>query len=181
MLEVKRLSNDRKPDFYRVHSDSSCGGWCFCAAWYVTGWEGFGDRTADQNRQVREDLFAKGIFDGYLVYMGGNPVGWCQVAPRDKLPKLTTQFSLEPDPAIWAITCMALVPTLQGKGLSHEIIRLILSDLRIHGVKKVQAFPKNAENLSKESIWTGPLSVFLKNGFKILKTEGHRPVMELEL
>jgi len=181
MLEVKRLSPDLKPDFYRVHNDSSCGGWCFCAAWYISDWEGFGDRTAAQNRQVREDLFAKGILDGYLVYMEGNPVGWCQVGPRDNLPKLTEQFLLEPDPTIWAISCMALAPNVQGKGFAHEIIKLILDDLRQQGIKRVQAFPKNGENLSKETIWTGPISVFLKNGFKVLKTKGHRPVLEIKL
>jgi hypothetical protein len=181
MLEIKRLSKELKQDFYRVHSDDCCGGWCFCAAWHVPTWEGFGDRSAEQNKQFREELFARGIYDGYLVYEEGIPSGWVQVGPRDELIKLVDQFSLQPDPQAWAITCFALTPKIQGKGLSHEIVRLILKDLRQQGVKKVQAFPKDGEGLSKETIWTGPLAVFHKAGFKVIKEDSRRPVLELTL
>jgi hypothetical protein len=181
MLEIKRLSQDLKQDFYLVHSDECCGGWCFCAAWYIPTWEGFGDRSGGQNKQVREDLFARGVYDGYLVYEAGVPSGWVQVGPRDRFVKLLGQFSLTPDPQVWAITCMALSPKLQGKGLSHEIIRLILADLKILGIKNVQAFPKVGEGLSKETIWTGPLAIFKKAGFKVIKENDRRPVLEIEL
>jgi hypothetical protein len=181
MLEIKWLSRELKQDFYRVHSDDCCGAWCFCAAWYVPTWEGFGDRSAEQNRQVREVLFERGVFDGYLVFEEGIPSGWVQVGPRDGLGKLVEQFSLQPEPQAWAITCLALASKLQGKGYSHEIVRLILDDLRLRGIKKVQAFPKVGEGLSKETIWTGPLAVFLKAGFKVIQEDEHRPVLEIEL
>jgi len=181
MLEVRQLSQDLKGDFYRVHSDDCCGGWCFCAAWYIPTWEGFGDRSAEQNRQFREELFAQDISDGYLVYDEGVPCGWVQVAQRDQFDKLLERFSLQPDPQIWAITCMALAPKLQGKGLSHTIVRLIMEDLHLRGIKKVQAFPKIGEGLSKETIWTGPLAVFLKAGFKVIRQDEARPVLEIEL
>jgi hypothetical protein len=181
MLEVKRLSQALKWDFYRVHSVDCCGAWCFCAAWYVPTWEGFGDRSAEQNKQVREELFEKGVYDGYLVYEGGIPCGWVQVTRRDRIDKLMERFALQPDPLIWAITCMALAPKLQGKGYSHEIVRLILDDMRLQGIKKVQAFPKIGEGLSKETIWTGPLAVFLNAGFKVIQEDEDRPVLEIEL
>ncbi len=34
---------------------------------------------AQENRALREELFAKQIYDGYLVYIDGEPQGWCQV------------------------------------------------------------------------------------------------------
>ena len=34
-IAIKRLSNENRQDFYQVHSDEVCGGWCFCAAWWV--------------------------------------------------------------------------------------------------------------------------------------------------
>lgn len=180
MLEIKCLSQELKQDFYRVHNNDCCGAWCFCAAWYIPTWEGFNDRSGEQNKQVRDDLFAKGIYDGYLVYEEGIPSGWVQVGPRDRFVKLLEQFSLTLDPKVWAITCMTLSPKLQGKGLSHKIIRLILADLQVLGIKKVQAFPKVGEGLSKETIWTGPLAVFKKAGFKVIKDNDRRPVLEIE-
>ena len=79
-IKVRQLSRSLKEDFYQVHSENSCGGWCFCSAWYIPTWEGFGDRTAEQNKTVREELFAKGVSDGYLVYVDGSAIrlgsGW---------------------------------------------------------------------------------------------------------
>jgi GNAT superfamily N-acetyltransferase len=178
---IKRLSAELETDFYRVHSEGCCGGWCFCAAWYVPTWEGFGERTAEENRSLRSELFSKGAYDGYLVYIEGVPAGWVQAGPRDRLPKLLGQFSLSPDPQVWAITCMALAPQHQGMGLAHEILRLILQDLRDQKVKCVQAFPKASEGLSKEEIWTGPLATYLRAGFVVVKQDERRPVLELML
>ena len=48
---------------------------------------------------------------------------------------------------------MALDPKLHGKGLAHEIIALILADLRAHGVTRIQAFPKAGKGLSKTEIF----------------------------
>ena len=180
-INVRQLSNSLKEDFYQVHSDNGCGGWCFCSAWYIPTWEGFGDRTTEQNKAVREELFARGISDGYIVYVDEVPSGWVRVGLRDDTSKLINQFGLEPDPEMWAITCMALTPKLQGQGLAHEIFRLILDDLRVRGVKRIQAFPKSNMGLSKEEIWTGPISVFEKAGFVVIKPHERRPVLELKL
>jgi len=48
-------------------------------------------------------------------------------------------------------------------------------------VKRIQAFPKSGNGLSKMKIWTGPVSVFQKAGFVILKPDERHPVMELIL
>jgi len=180
-VTIKRLTAELETDFYRVHSEGCCGGWCFCAAWYVPTWEGFGERTAEENRSLRSELFSKGAYDGYLVYIEGVPAGWVQAGPRDRLPKLLGQFSLFPDPQVWAITCMALAPRCQGMGLAHKILFLILQDLREQKVKCVQAFPKASEGLSKEEIWTGPLATYLRAGFVVVKQDERRPVLELML
>jgi len=180
-INVRQLTNSLKEDLYQVHSENSCGGWCFCSAWYIPTWEGFGDRTAEQNKTVREELFAKGVSDGYLVYVDKVPSGWVRVGLRDDSKKLLNQFGLTPNPDMWAITCIALDPKLHGKGLAHEIIALILADLRAHGVTRIQAFPKAGKGLSKTEIWTGPVSVFQKAGFVIVKPDERHPVLELTL
>jgi len=177
-IDVRYLAQDLKTDFYSVHNEKCSGGWCFCAAWVVPTWEGFGERTADENRAVREDLFARGIYDGYLVYFDGVPSGWVQAGPRDAFPKLLGRFELEKDPSVWAITCMAIAPEYHGQGLAHEIIHMVMEDLKIRGIERVQAFPKAGEGLSKEELWTGPLSVFEKAGFMVVKQVDQRPVLE---
>ena len=111
--EVRRLTAELVDDFFRLHSEENGCGWCCCVAWWVPTWEGWGDRSANENRALREKLFKQGEYDGYLLYVDDEPVGWCQVGPRDRLEKLVGQFSLAPDPSAWAITCF-----LQGLRLA---------------------------------------------------------------
>ena len=168
-IKIKQLSSSLKEDFYAVHNDNSCGGWCFCSEWHIPVSEGNRERTTEQNMAIREKLFDDKVYDGYIVYANDVPSGWVQVSLRDDLGKLVNRFALDPDPEMWAITCMALTPKLQGLGLAHQIIRLILDALRVNGVKRIQAFPKASTGLSKEEIWTGPISVFEKAGFVVVK------------
>ena len=180
-IAIKRLSAENQRDFYRVHNNQGCGGWCFCSAWWLPTWEGFGDRTSDENRAVREELFEKQIYDGYIVYFDGEPQGWWQVGKRDQFSKVLNKFELEPDPEIWAVTCMAIPARFQGMGLTHKILALIIEDLRSIGVKRLQAYPKAAQDLPKMEIWTGPLSLYMKAGFKVIKADERRPALELIL
>jgi GNAT superfamily N-acetyltransferase len=180
-VEVKRLSADLERDLYQVHSTGNCGGWCYCAAWHVPTWEGWGDRTSVQNRNVRETLFADHIYDGYLIYFDGQAKGWCQVAPRDLYPKLVSTYGLEANREVWAVTCMVLAEEYHGTGLAHFVLVQILADLRKRGIKHVQAFPHLGENLPKEDVWTGPYSIYLKAGFRVIRADSLRPVLEKTL
>jgi hypothetical protein len=105
---VERLTSDNEADFFRLHGEPDSAGWCWCVAWWTDSWEGFGDRTSRQNRRLRDSLFARGERDGYLLYDDGEApgarsdvVGWCQVGPRDRLPKLLETYRLDADPTMW--------------------------------------------------------------------------------
>jgi ribosomal protein S18 acetylase RimI-like enzyme len=176
---VHRLDASRRADFYRVHCTANGTDWCFCAAWYVPTWTGWGDRTADENRQVREALFAHGEHDGYLLYVDGDPVSWCQVGPRDRLEKLVRQFGLAPDPDTWAITCFLIAPTHRRQGLAAFLLREVLVDLRARGVKRVEAFPKRGEALDALDLWNGPEAMFRAAGFAVVQDDPQRPVLAL--
>jgi hypothetical protein len=106
-VEVVRFEPGRRADFLALHDDANDAGWCRCVAWWTPTWEGWGERTAEENLALREELLERGEYDGYLAYAGGVPVGWCQAGPRDRLAKLARQFGLAPDPHTWAITCTA--------------------------------------------------------------------------
>jgi hypothetical protein len=56
--------------FYRLHCPANEAGWCNCVAWWVTGWDGWGERTAEENRQLRQSLLKKGEYDGRGPYFG---------------------------------------------------------------------------------------------------------------
>ena len=176
-IEVKKLTAESKSDFYKVNCESNGLGWCNCVAWWCKTWDEFKDRTEAQNRKQREDLFASGEFDGYVLYADGVAAGWSQVGARDRLAKLCSQYNLKPLPDTYAISCFSIAPAHRGKALSHVFIKEILQDLKSKGIRHVQGFPKR----KTDDPWTGPESVFVKAGFKLEKDAPNLPIYGISM
>jgi len=180
-VRIERLSAVNKNDFFKIMGMGEFGDCCFCVFWWQASHEGWGDRTCEQNRQFREELFTRNIFDGYLLYLNDIPQGWCQCGPRDQWTTLLKKYNLEPDPMIWAINCFVINPEEAGKGLSHLFLNEILIALKSMGVARVQSFPHMGDDLKREDVWPGPATIFQKAGFITIKPDDRRPVMELSL
>ncbi len=179
-IECHRLTAEQDADFYRLHGDPASAGWCWCVAWWTETWEGFGERSSQDNRLLREELMARGDRDGWLAYVEGQVVGWCQVGPRDRLPKLLASYALSPDDSVWAVTCFFVLPPYRGRGVSSALLDAALADLQYRGVTTVQAFPRRGD-LPAEDVWTGPEAVFVGAGFRCVRDDPSRPVHELSL
>ena len=176
-LDVRRMERERRPDFDRIHCGANGADWCHCVAWWVPTWEGWGDRTSEENLALRNELFGQGVFDGYLAYQGGEPVGWCQVGPRDRLRKLVEQFDLAPDPAAWAITCFLVASRHRRRGVSRALLDGVLSDLPARGARRVEAFPRIDGDEDELSLWNGPEPLFAAAGFERERDVGQRALM----
>jgi len=180
-FEVRRLDAERRADFDRVHCEANGAGWCRCVAWWVPTWDGWGERTAEQNDALREELFARGEHDGYLAYLEGRPVGWCQVGPRDRLAKLVAQFELEPDPDTWAITCFVVAPRHRRGGVARAMLSEVLRDLPARGARRVEAYPRAGEGLDEGEMWNGPRAMLEHAGFERVREVGPRVVLRRAL
>jgi ribosomal protein S18 acetylase RimI-like enzyme len=179
--EAVRFHKSLIKDFYKIHNQRHKAGWCFCVAWWVDSWNGWSERSAAENRNLREELLAMGEFDGYLLYFDHEPSGWCQVGVRDRLKKLTQQFSLDADPDTWAITCFLILPEHRRTGAASNLLRLVLADLRSRGVKRVEAYPRRGESLDEMEMWNGPESMYLRAGFNVVIEDDRRPVLSINL
>lgn len=186
-ITVRRLDRRREADFLALHGAPGLD-WCYCAAWAVPTWEGWGERSAGANRAVREAQFAAGRHDGYLMYDGERPIGWCQCAPVDWFPKLAAAVAWHRGPAgevpPHAVGCCLLLPAYRGRGLAHALLAAVLADLEARGVRRVLAYPRVGRHADGE-IWTGPEGVFQQAGFRGQATggpsSGDRTVMVKEL
>jgi ribosomal protein S18 acetylase RimI-like enzyme len=147
----------------------------------VPEWDEWGNRSAEQNKAVREELLARDEYDGYLLYRGERAIGWSQVGSRDRLAKLREQFGLERDPTVWAITCFMIHPDYRRRGFARSLLLTILEDLPARGVKRVEAFPRRGDDLDSHDLWNGPEALYLEAGFEILKDDPVRPILGLEL
>lgn len=177
---VRRLDASTRPDFRRLHCEGNGAGWCHCVAWWVESFDGWGERTAEQNRALREELFARGEDDGYLLMEDGEPIAWCQVGPRDRLPNLKRRYGLAPDPEVWSVTCFVVVPAARRGGAATELLGGVLEDLRARGVARVQAFPRRGAT-EPGALWTGPEAMYLRAGFRVERDDPERPILSLAL
>lgn len=180
-LRVRSFEEAGREAFDRVHCDARGTGWCHCVAWWTPTWDGWGERTAAENRALRDALCARGELDGYLLFDGTEPVGWCQAGPRDRLAKLVEQLHLEPDPATWALTCFLVAPERRGERLATRLLAGVLDALRARGVARVEACPKRGADLDALDLWTGPEAMFRGAGFRVVRDDPARPVLALEL
>lgn len=171
--------------FYALHSEANGCGWCRCVAWWVESWDGWGERTAEENTCLREALFDRGQFDGYLAFAGAGPdaraVGWCQVGPRDRLEKLCAQYGLTRAPEVYAVTCFLVAPSHRRQGLTRALLGRVLADLADRGVGRVEAFPKRGDDLEPGELWTGPEALYREAGFETLADHPRGPILSKSL
>jgi GNAT superfamily N-acetyltransferase len=175
---VRRLSPSNEEDFLSFLGDPDGRGWCFCVAWWLPTWDGFMDRTAEQNQELRCSLLDRGEHDGYLLYDGDATVGWCQVGPRDRLPNLLSKYELGPDPDVWAVTCFEIAPPHRGRGAARFLLQGVLADVAVRGAARVQAFPRPGRQESPGDAWTGPESMYRSAGFTEVGKGERGPVLE---
>jgi GNAT superfamily N-acetyltransferase len=179
-LRIERFGPDRREDFLRLHADGNGAGWCRCVAWWVPAWDGWGERSADENAALRERLCDAGQYDGLLAYAGPEPVGWCQAGPQDRLEKLVTELKLEPDPGTWAVTCFLVAPSHRRRGVAAALLDAAVSVARAAGASRVEGYPR-AEGDEPGALWTGPRALFEAAGFRMVRESSPRCVMALSL
>ncbi len=179
-LAVRPLDASRRADFLRLHGAADGGPWCHCVAWWVAGWDGWGERAAQQNAALRDGLFARGVHDGYLLYEDDEPIGWCQAAQRDALPGLVHDFGERGEPDTWAITCLFVRPDRRRRGSARRLLEGVLAALAERGARRVEAFPRNEGDEAGE-LWTGPRALFEELGFELVERGERRSVVAREL
>ena len=166
------MSADTQQDFGKLLC-SPPHGWCWCVAWETPTWDGWTDRKESENKAFREELWEKGSYHGYVLYLEGKPIAWCRVGPRKTWPKLCASFKLDPDEDVHSFTCFGIVEEHKSKGYVHKLMELVLDDLKRRGVRKVEGFPRKVDSRMEDGeVWMGPVSVFRKAGFEVRKEMG---------
>ena len=181
-ITVERLTPNRTDDFYAYHCDANDAGWCHCVAWWTPTWDDWPDRSAADNRALRDQLFTQGHYDGYLTYDDTDtPIGWAQVGPRDRLAKLLSQYKLDPEPEAWAITCFNIAPAHRRSGVARALLKHVIADLAGQGITRLQAFPRRGTEPDNDgALWTGPESLYLDAGFGTLRDDPTRLILQLD-
>jgi GNAT superfamily N-acetyltransferase len=124
-------------------------------------------------KELAKRFIEDGTLKGYLAFVDGFVVGWCNV--NDK--HMYCKFSKENRPELWdettnnkkikSIVCFTIAPKMRKKGIATKILKRICEDAKKDGYDFVEAYPGTGE--TNERSYHGPYTLYEKNGFTVYK------------
>jgi GNAT superfamily N-acetyltransferase len=171
----------RWPDVEKLFgARGACGG-CWCMWWRLRRAE-FERQKGERNRRAFRKLVRGGAEPGVLAYAGGEPVGWCAVAPREEYPVLANSRVLRPvdEKPVWSVTCFFILREWRRRGLSSKLLRAAAKFARRRGAKIVEGYPVVARKgkMPDAFAWSGLPGSFRGAGFReVARRSPVRPIM----
>jgi len=153
---------------------------CYCYSFHFTGpdeqWNKKENRTA-VIKLIKEDKMR-----GYLAYSNNKPIGWCNANNRNNYQRLRRIYELDDDTKenICSIVCFLISPEFRRKGIAKMLLERIIEDYSFNNYDYIEAYPMKNE-LSCEKNYKGPLSLYKRNNFRIVKAYDNYNVVRREL
>jgi GNAT superfamily N-acetyltransferase len=126
---------------------------------------------------------------GLVVFIDGEPVGWCAIEPRNEYDGLLRVFRVpwegrsedKADDTVWAITCLFVRAGFRRCGVSRALARGAVAFARERGARAVEAYPITTKNVIAEELHVGTPSVFADAGLvEVSRPTPRRVVMRLD-
>jgi GNAT superfamily N-acetyltransferase len=192
-LRVVELAPDLAGDYVALFDAAfrDNPGWdgCYCAFYDAPTDDPF-DPEADgpRHREERVARIRSGAARGLLAYLGGRPVGWCNVGPRSRIPNLRRYAAAvedgADDPAV--IMCFVIDPDHRGRGVATALIRAAIEVARGWGSPWLEAYPAKSDVDTEGLAWTaasykGTEHMYGAAGFRLVRDMQTWSVMRHDL
>lgn len=170
-VQIKPLSQPLLPDFLRffdgtAFADNPAWSSCYCQCFYedhaVVRWA---ERTGPQNRAKACERIERGLMQGHLAFVDGDPVGWCNAAPRGLLHALDDE-PIDDAEKVGAIVCFLVEPSFRGQGIATRLLDAACEGLRAQGFAVAEGNPRTGTSSASANHF-GPLSMYLSAGFTV--------------
>lgn len=124
-------------------------------------------------RDYAIEFIQKGILQGYLAYMEGEVVGWCNANDKTGYRRLVERPELwdgtEGSDKVKAVVCYIIAPNMRGKGIATQLLKRVYEDAAAEGYTYVEAYPLKCERDIFLNYY-GPYAMYEKCGFSLYKT-----------
>jgi GNAT superfamily N-acetyltransferase len=170
--------------------NGACGG-CWCMTWRIRGGKAWKANKGEPNRRSFRSLIEGGRVFGVLAFDGTEPVGWCNVGPRNDYERLLRSRVLaSPAPADWAVTCFYIPAARRGRGIASALLERAVDLARRSGAQALEGYPVEPSRRSRSSAeraripaafaWTGVRALFERAGFTDVTPRGAtRPIYRI--
>ncbi len=168
-MEFRPVTRDRWDDFEKLFGSSRASSGCWCMWWRITRSD-FDRNRNKGNRKAMKGLVDSGVVPGILGYEGGEPVGWCSVAPREDFGSLNRSHVLKKvdDKPVWSIVCFFIHKDHRDEGMGTKLLEGAVQYAKDRGAEIVEAYPTKprGKRLDPGSSFMGIPKVFERAGFE---------------
>ena len=180
-LKFQPLTAERFRDLEQLFGKRGACGGCWCMWWRLKRSE-FEKQKGERNRKALKRIVESGEIPGLLAYAGGQPVGWCSVAPREVFGALERSRVLKrvDDRSVWSVVCFFVAKPFRRKGLTVALLRAAIEYAREQGARIVEGYPIEPKKSPAPDpfVWTGLPSAFRRVGFvEVARRSPTRPIM----
>ena len=107
-------------------------------------------------------------------------MGWCQYGPKEELPRIDAgrkyrKLGFGADERLWRITCFCVDRKHRNQTVASVGLAGALESIRKKGGGIVEAYP--VTHRGALAAWFGTVSMFKKNGFKVVAPFGKSNVV----
>ncbi len=127
------------------------------------------------SREVAERQIDSGILRGYLAFVDGVAIGWCNANDKANFPIESctgARFHAPAEKREKAVVCFEIAPEFRGKGVATALLRQVVADAKAEGYIAVESFPVvRGERYEWDS--AGPFRLYERAGFvKVAEQDG---------
>src|SRR5690606_5651973 len=118
---IRPLTPDLWPALEDLFGEQGAYGGCWCMYWRIGS--AYQKRPREQNKADFRAVVRRGPPPGLLAFDGELAVGWCQLTPRDALPRLdhARSFVRVDDVPVWCISCFYVRRGYRRKGVTSAL------------------------------------------------------------
>ena len=132
-FRIETLTPERWDHLVTVLGRSGMSG-CWCMYWALPNQRLWGESAKGgakaRNKAAFRDLVDAGPPPGLLAYEADEPIGWCRVMPRDRLPSLANSRYFKTDldiEGVWSLPCFVVRPKHRGRGLTAVLTKAAIA------------------------------------------------------
>jgi GNAT superfamily N-acetyltransferase len=165
---------ERWSDLEKLFGKNGANAGCWCMFWRLER-AMFKKTKGEGNRQILKQIVESDEQPGILAYEGKQAIGWCGIAPREKLIALENSRILKrvDDQTGWSITCFFVLKDARRQGVMEGLIKAAVEHAKSNGARIVEAYPIDMQSpklagqtFNSYSGYMGVASTFRSLGFE---------------